>query len=314
MAAGACGDGDERHGAGAEGVRPLTEWLQLLVSGITLGSIFSLVALGFVTIYRTSKVVNMAQGSFVMLGTMFTYSLLNELGWPFWLSAIVSIVGVIVVGILMFQIVLKPMLKAPPAAMILLTIAISLLIENLALLKWGGYGLGIPPFTGETSIWVKSVAIPPQTLWVLGVTIAVLVALYYLNNRTLVGKMMTATATRPNAASLCGISTTLMIIIAFAISAGIGAIGGVSVGSVIPIAFTTGGLIGLNGFVAAILGGWGSSTGAVVGGFTLGILESLFTGIVPAGYKDALAFVLLIIVVYFRPSGLLGTPQVEGEE
>jgi len=94
----------------------LTEWLQLLVSGITLGSIFSLVALGFVTIYRTSKVVNMAQGSFVMLGTMFTYSLLNELGWPFWLSAIVSIVGVILVGVLMFQIVLKPMLKAPPAA------------------------------------------------------------------------------------------------------------------------------------------------------------------------------------------------------
>ena len=292
----------------------MTEWLQLLVSGITLGAIFSLVALGFVTIYRTSKVVNMAQGSFVMLGTLFAYSLLNELGWPFWLSGLVSIVGVIVVGVLMFQIVLKPMLKAPPAAMILLTIAISVLIENLALLKWGGYGLAIPPFTGEKSLWVGEVAIPPQTLWVVGITAAVLLALYLLNSRTLLGKQMTATATRPAAASLCGISTTLMIIVAFAISAGIGAIGGVSMGSVIPIAFTTGGLIGLNGFVAAILGGWGSSSGAVVGGFTLGILESLFTGIVPAGYKDALAFVLLIVVVYFRPSGLLGTPSVEGEE
>jgi branched-chain amino acid transport system permease protein len=292
----------------------VTEWLQLLVSGITLGAIFSLVALGFVTIYRTSKVVNMAQGSFVMLGTLFAYSVLNEWGWPFWLAAIVSIVGVIVVGVLMFQVVLKPMLKAPPAAMILLTIAISLLIENLALLKWGGYGLAIPPFTGETSLWLGEVAIPPQTLWVVGITAAVLLALYLLNNKTLIGKQMTATATRPAAASLCGISTTLMIILAFAISAGIGAIGGVSMGSMIPIAFTTGGLIGLNGFVAAILGGWGSSTGAVVGGFTLGILESLFTGIVPAGYKDALAFVLLIVVVYFRPAGLLGTPSVEGEE
>jgi branched-chain amino acid transport system permease protein len=292
----------------------VTEWLQLLVSGITLGAIFSLVALGFVTIYRTAKVVNMAQGSFVMLGTLFAYSFLNEWGWPFWLAAIVSIVGVIAVGVLMFQVILKPMLKAPPAAMILLTIAISLLIENLALLKWGGYGLAIPPFTGETSLWLGEVAIPPQTLWVVGITAAVLLALYLLNNKTLIGKQMTATATRPAAASLCGISTTLMIIIAFAISAGIGAIGGVSMGSMIPIAFTTGGLIGLNGFVAAILGGWGSSTGAVVGGFTLGILESLFTGIVPAGYKDALAFVLLIVVVYFRPAGLLGTPSVEGEE
>jgi branched-chain amino acid transport system permease protein len=292
----------------------MTEWLQLLVSGVTLGAIFSLVALGFVTIYRTSKVVNMAQGSFVMLGTMIAYSFLNQLHWPFWLAGLVSIVGVIAIGVLMFQVILKPMLKAPPAAMILLTIAISVLIENLALLKWGGYGLGIPSFTGDKSIWLGGVAIPPQTLWVLGITIAVLVALYLLNNHTLLGKRMTATATRPAAASLCGISTTLMIIVAFAISAGIGAIGGVSMGSVIPIAFTTGGLIGLNGFVAAILGGWGSSTGAVVGGFTLGILESLFTGIVPAGYKDALAFVLLIVVVYFRPSGLLGTPSVEGEE
>jgi branched-chain amino acid transport system permease protein len=292
----------------------MTEWFQLLVSGITLGAIYALVALGFVTIYRTSKVVNMAQGSFVMLGTMFTYSLLNELGWPFWVSAIVSIIGVVVLGVLIFQVILKPMLKAPPAAMILLTIAISLLIENLALLKWGGYGLAIPPFTGEKSLWVGDVAVPPQTIWVVGITAAVLLALYLLNNRTLLGKQMTATATRPAAASLCGISTTLMIIVAFAISAGIGAIGGVSFGSVVPIAFTTGGLIGLNGFVAAILGGWGSSSGAVVGGFTLGILESLFTGIVPAGYKDALAFVLLIIVVYFRPSGLLGTPSVEGEE
>jgi branched-chain amino acid transport system permease protein len=288
--------------------------LQLLVSGIGLGAIYALVALGFVTIYRTSKVVNMAQGSFVMLGTMFAYSFLNELGWPFWASAIVSIIGVIVLGVLIFQVILKPMLKAPPAAMILLTIAISVLIEGLALLKWGGYGLGLPAFTGEKSLWLGGVAIPPQVLWVLGITIAVLLFLYYLNNRTLIGKQMTATATRPNAASLCGISTTTMIIIAFAISAGIGAIGGVSFGSLVPIAFTTGGLIGLNGFVAAILGGWGSSSGAVVGGFTLGILEALFTGIVPAGYKDALAFVLLIIVVYFRPSGLLGTPQVEGEE
>jgi len=292
----------------------LTEWLQLLVSGLTLGSIFSLVALGFVTIYRTSKIVNMAQGSFVMLGTMITYSFLNELGWPFWLSGLVSIVGVIVLGVLLFQVILKPMLKSPPAAMILLTIALSLLLENLALLKWGGYGLGLPPFTGETSIQLGTVFIPPQTLWVLGITIVVVAGLYFLDNHTLLGKRMTATATRPAAASLCGVSPVLMMIVAFAISAGIGAIGGVSIGSLVPIAFTTGGLIGLNGFVAAILGGWGSSAGAVVGGFTLGILESLFTGIVPAGYKDALAFVLLIIVVYFRPSGLLGTPSVEGEE
>ena len=224
-------------------------------------------------------------------------------------AAIVSIVGVIVVGVLMFQVMLKPMLKAPPAAMILLTIAISLLIENLSLLKWGGYGLASRRSRGRRSLWLGEVAIPPQTLWVVGITAAVLLALYLLNNSTLVGKQMTATATRPAAASLCGIYTTLHDHARLRHQRRHRRDRRRERRLHDPDAFTTGGLFGLNGFVAAMLGGWGSSTGAVVGGFTLGILESLFTGIVPAGYKDALAFVMLIVVLYFRPGGLLGTPS-----
>jgi branched-chain amino acid transport system permease protein len=292
----------------------LTEWFQLLVSGVTQGAIFALIALGFVTIYRTSRVVNMAQGSFVMFGTLFAYTLLNDMGLPFWAAGLISIVGVVILGVLMYEVVLKPVMKISLVAMILSTIALSVFFENVALLKWGGYGQGLPAFTGEKSIWIGGVAIPPQTLWVVGVTAVVLVALHVLGNYTLIGKRMTATATRPAAASLCGISTNTMIVVAFAISAGIGALGGLSIGSVVPVAFVSGGIFGLNGFVAAILGGWGSSSGAVVGGFTLGILESLATGVVPAGYKDAVAFVLLLVVLYFRPSGMLRTPNVEGEE
>lgn len=292
----------------------MTEWFQLLVSGVTQGAIFALIALGFVTIYRTSRVVNMAQGSFVMFGTLFAYTLLNDMGLPFWAAGLISIVGVVILGVLMYEVVLKPVMKISLVAMILSTIALSVFFENVALLKWGGYGQGLPAFTGEKSIWIGGVAIPPQTLWVVGVTAVVLVALHVLGNYTLIGKRMTATATRPAAASLCGISTNTMIVVAFAISAGIGALGGLSIGSVVPVAFVSGGIFGLNGFVAAILGGWGSSSGAVVGGFTLGILESLATGVVPAGYKDAVAFVLLLVVLYFRPSGMLRTPNVEGEE
>lgn len=291
-----------------------SDWLQLLIAGITQGAIFSLIALGYVTIYRTSRVVNMAQGSFVMLGALFTYSFLEEMGLPFWLSAVIAIGGVIVVGLLMYRLVILPVLRVSMAAMILSTIGVSILLENLALLKWGGYGKGLPTFTGGGSIWVGGLAIPPQTLWIVGITAAVFLALHALNNYTFIGKQMTATATRPQAASLCGVSTATMVLLAFAISAAIGALGGISMASVVPVAFVSGGIFGLNGFVAAILGGWGSSAGAVVGGFTLGILQSLSTGIVPAGYKTAVAYVLLLVVLYFRPKGILGVETAEGEQ
>ncbi len=133
----------------------------------------------------------------------------------------------------------------------------------------------------------------------------VLVVLYFLNNHTTTGKRMTATATNPVAASLSGVSVNTMIILAFIISAVIGALGGISIAWVVPISCFSGGIMGLNGFVAAVLGGWGSSTGAVVGGLLLGIIQSLTTGIFPAGYKNVVSFVILIIVLYFRPQGLL---------
>ncbi len=292
----------------------LTDWLQLLVMGIAQGAIFGLIGLGYVTIYRTSRVVNMAQGSFVMLGALFAYSFLNELGWPFWLSGAVSVAGVVLVGLAMYQLVLRPIIKVSLVGMILATIALSILFENLALLRWGGYGKGLPPFTGVKPLWVGDVAVAPQVLWVVGLTAAVLVALHSLANYTRLGKQMTATATRPMAASLCGISTNKMVLAAFAISASVGALGGISIGSVVPVAYVSGGIFGLNGFVAAILGGWGSSMGAVLGGLTLGILESLATGLMPAGYKNAVAFVLLLLILYFRPSGLLGKSATEGED
>ena len=117
---------------------------------------------------------------------------------------------------------------------------------------------------------------------------------------------MTATASDPLSASLAGISTTRMVVLAFAISAAIGAIGGICVGSISPMSYASGGMLGLAGFIAAIVGGWGSSSGAIVGGLTVGIAESLASGFLPGGYRSAVAYVLLIIILYFRPTGILG--------
>ena len=278
-----------------------------------MGAIYSLIGLGYVTIYRTSHIVNMAQGSFVMVGAIFAYSFLTERGLPYWASILLSIVGVVVVAIAMYLLVLRPIMRTSFVNMILATVGLSLLIESLVLLKWGGYGKGIPTFTGDKVLHVGGVAVSPQNLWVIGLMVLIFLALYYLGSHTRVGKQMTATATNPGAARMSGISTNRMIVLAFAISAAIGAIGGIAIGSLIPMTYSAGSVWGLNGFVGAILGGWGSSGGAVVGGLALGIIQSVCTGFMPAGYQDAIAFALLILILYFRPQGLLGARMAEGE-
>ena len=291
----------------------MVKWIQLLVTGVTLGSIYSLIALGYVTIYRTSRIVNMAQGAFVMFGAFFTYSFLSEIGLPYWLSAIFGIVVVVIIAVVMYLLVLRPLIKISLVSIILATMALSILFENFSLLRWGGYGKSVPAFTGDKALFVGKVAVFPQSLWVIGLMVLVLVGLYALTNRTRVGKQMTATANDPGAASLSGVSTGRMIILAFVISAAIGALGGIAITPINSTNYLSGGIFALSGFVAAILGGWGSSSGAVVGGLALGIIESLVTGVLPTGYQDAVAYALLILLLYFRPSGLLGVPSSEGE-
>ncbi len=291
----------------------MAKWIQLLVTGVTLGSIYSLIALGYVTIYRTSRIVNMAQGAFVMFGAFFTYSFLSEIGLPYWLSAVLAIVAVVMIAIVMYLLVLRPLVKISLVSIILATMALSILFENFALLRWGGYGKSVPAFTGDKALFVGKVAVFPQSLWVIGLMILVLIGLYLLNSRTRVGKQMTATSNDPEAASLSGVSIGRMILLAFGISAAIGALGGIAITPISSTNYLSGGIYALSGFVAAILGGWGSSSGAVVGGLALGIIQSLVTGFLPAGYQDAIAYAILILVLYFRPTGLLGIPSGEGE-
>ena len=291
----------------------MVKWSQLLVTGVTIGSIYALIALGYVTIYRTSRVVNMAQGAFVMFGAFFTYSFLSEIGLPYWLSAVLAIVVVVIIAIVMYLLVLRPLIKISLVSIILATMAMSILFENVALLRWGGYGKSVPAFTGDKALFIGKVAVFPQSLWVIGLMVLVLIGLYALTNRTRVGKQMTATANDPGAASLSGVSTGRMILLAFGISAAIGALGGIAITPLNSTNYLSGGIYALSGFVAAILGGWGSSSGAVVGGLALGIIQSVATGFLPTGYQDAVAYAILILVLYFRPSGLLGVPSGEGE-
>jgi branched-chain amino acid transport system permease protein len=291
----------------------MSTWLQYIVTGIQMGSIYALIGLGYVTIYRTSHVVNMAQGAFVMMGAFFGFALFKQFGLPYWASIILSMIAVMVVSVGMYLLVLKRIMKSSLVNMILATVGLSLLFESAILLIWGGYTKPTPPFSGDKLLKVGGVHIAVQGLWVIGLMAVLFVALYFLSQRTRIGKQMTATATNGNAARISGISTQRMIILAFAISSVIGAIAGLAINSVIPLTYSSGAIWGLTGFVAAILGGWGSSGGAVIGGLVLGIIQSIFAGILPAGWEVGISFVILILLLYFRPQGLLGTTMSEGE-
>jgi len=288
----------------------LDQFMQYVVSGVTNGSIYALVALGFTLIYNATDIINFAQGEFVMLGGL-TAVTLSRAGLPLPVAFCGAVLIVMVVGIVFEQLAIRPLLKATVLAQIIVTVGASLAFRTLAMILWGRDSLPLPAFSGETPIHIFGARMTPQSVWVMGLTFVIVVALQLFYRRTLAGKAVRACSVNPQAARLMGISYSRVVLISFAVSAAISAAGGVMITPSSFMGYSSGALIGLKGFAAAILGGLGSPIGAVVGGITLGVLESLAVGVVSAGYKDAVAFVILLAVLFVRPQGLFGEKPVE---
>jgi len=284
---------------------------QLLSSGITIGAIYALVALGFVTIARASQIINFAQGEFVMLGGVITFFLLNVVNFPYPLAALVAILMVTLIGFLMHVSVVYPLRNASILILIMATLGSSIFLSNTSGLIFGTLPKALPPFSGEHPLQIGGVSVLPQSLWVLGFTFLLLIFLYLLSHRTLLGKAMEASSTDPLGADLLGISRNLMVFFAFGVSAGVGATAGILITPIFFTSYSSGTLLGLKGFIAAVLGGWGKNSGAILGGFALGIVESLSLAFIPSGYKDAVAFIILLLILYFRPKGILGSPFID---
>jgi branched-chain amino acid transport system permease protein len=288
-------------------------YIQLVVSGIAIGSVYGLVALGFVTIYRTSGVVNFTQGDFVMLGAMLSYFLWKSWGLAYPLACGLTVLAVALLSLAIYHLVIAPLRRSDPIMIIMATLGVSIVIEMVAQLLWTSYPIYGPAFSGTHPATLFGVSIEWQQLWVVGLGALVLVGLFYLNNRTRLGKSMTATATDRLGANLVGVRTGSMIRWAFIISAAIGAAAGIFISPLLPMAFNIGIMLSLKGFVAAVVGGWGKPSGAFVGGLVIGVLETIAGGVFQAGYRDAVAFGILLIVLYFRPQGLLGSSLVEAD-
>ena len=196
-------------------------------------------------------------------------------------------------------------------AQIIATVGASFVFETAAMLIWGRDAVGLPAFSGEKpSDGGRRDAWSPQTLWVVGPTVVIVVALSVFYRKTLFGKAVRACAVDPTAARLQGISYSRVVVFSFALTGAISAAAGVMITPISFMSYHSGSLLGLKGFAAATLGGLGNPVGAVLGGFVLGIVEALGVGVVSAGYKDAIAFVILLLVLFIRPAGLLGAKVV----
>ncbi len=283
--------------------------LQYLFTGITIGSIYGMVALGFNIIYNSTGIINLAQGEFVMLGGMIMISLTTALKLPMPLGFIVSVLLVTGIGAIFERLAIHPLKNPSVITLIIITIAASILFKGGAMFLWGKETFTLPSFSGEKPIFISNATILPQTLWILGIMSLVVLFLTLFFSFTRTGKAMKACAVNREAASLVGINVKIMVLLSFALSASIGAAAGIIITPISLMNYERGTMLAVKGFCVAVLGGLGSNVGAVMAGFVIGIMESLGAGFISSGYKDAIALVVLLIVLFVKPSGILGNRE-----
>ena len=284
-------------------------FFQYLVAGLTYGTIYAIVGIGFNIIYNTTGIINFAQGEFVMLGGMTAVSLHAFLPLPAAIAAAVAMT--MVIGGLIEIIFIRWLEKPSVLRMVIITIGISILTREAALHLWGEGVRALPYFTGNeiTSLSLGGVRVSPQVLWALGISAVAVVLLNLFFKYTMLGREMRACAANRDAASLCGIPTRNMVTLSFVLSAGIGALAGCVVSPITQTQYSIGSGLAIKGFTVAILGGLGNSMAAVAAGFILGILESFSIWVMPTAYKDAIAISILLAMLFVRPSGLFGNRE-----
>jgi branched-chain amino acid transport system permease protein len=288
----------------------MSEFLQFFFSGLTVGAVYALVALGFTLIYNASDVINFAQGEFVMLGGMATV-FLAAAGLPVPLAAVLAVGLTVAVGLALHRFAIEPARGASAVALIMITIGASIFLRGAAQVVFDKRFHTLPHPFGTDPIHLGGAAILPQSLVVLAGAAVIVVLLWLLFDRTLLGKALIATAANRLAARLVGIDTRSIVGLSFAVSAAIGAVAGILLTPITLTSYDVGTLLALKGFAAAMLGGIGSAAGAVIGGLLLGMLEAFSAGYLSSQYKDAVAFLVILAVLLAMPQGLLGRGRIE---
>ena len=285
----------------------LTVFLQFLFSGLTVGAVYALVGMGFNIIYNATSIINLAQGEFVVIGGLMMWFFSESLRLPFFVSILLTLLFAGLVGLLMERLTIKPLKTTDLLLMIMITISVSIVLRGILSFTFGKDPYGYPSFTEGDPLEIGGAIIQQQTLWVIGITALSILLLFLFYNKTIIGKAMRACAVDATAAQLVGINVSRMVMISFVLSAVVGAIGGISITPISLMEYDKGPMLAVKGFCAAIMGGLGRGRGAVIGGFSIGILESMTAGYIHSGLKDAIALIILLLVLYLKPAGILGS-------
>ncbi|MDQ3430732.1 MAG: branched-chain amino acid ABC transporter permease [Actinomycetota bacterium] len=282
----------------------MSDFLQLTFAGVSQGGVYALIAIGFVAIFTVSGVINLAQGEFAALSGLIAISAAGA-GMPLVAAIAVSLALVALVAVVMERLTIAPVRTMSTLTSIILTLGVSTALKAAMLLIWGPDARGLRPFSGGL-IEVAGITIRTHELWILAIAALVAAAVYWFYEKTVAGKALKACSEQPTAARLVGISLKRASLLSFVIAGLVGGIAGVLASPVFFSSWESGLTLGLKGFVGATLGGLVSIRGAILGSLVLGVLESLTAGYVDTGLRDAVAFLLLIVVLVVRPQGLFG--------
>jgi branched-chain amino acid transport system permease protein len=280
--------------------------LQILFSGLAIGAVYALVALGFVLIIRATNVVNFAQGDFAMLGAFSMMTMLSALHLPYWLGLLLTLVVMAVFGVIFNYGVYYPLRNRSFLPVIISTLGASVFLQNSVLAVFGPQPKPLEKLLNTPGVQIGGVFLDSQYLVIMFVTAIAVAFQYFFFEHTLLGKKLQATSQDKDMARLLGIPVAWMIAITFIYSATLGGLAGVLIGPVLFVSIGMGSIIALKAFSATIIGGFGDVTGAIVGGLLLGVVESFAAAHITVPYKDAFAFLLLFVFLLFRPQGIFG--------
>ena len=280
-----------------------------VVSGLATGCVYALIALGFVLIFKATDVVNFAQGEFVMVSGFISYTLLIRGGLPYGLVLVLTVIASGFVGVALERVVVRPILDAPIFSIVIATIGASTVLRSSAGILYGYDVLPLPTLFSKDPVRLGVLTFTAMDAGVIGSSLAIMLALYLFFKLTKTGMAMRATAQSQTAARLMGVSVSRIFALTWAISAAIGGVAGVLIAPIIYLDPNLG-FIGVKAFAGAILGGFGSIPGAIVGGMLLGVLENLSGYFFNAGIKQVSTYILLILVLVIRPAGFFGAAPV----